>query len=78
MRDLTAKQKKILNNFIQSQLNKEGSWEREISLFKGGRHFLDADDLPSEIYAEIEAINDTEILYQNVDRYLGDECFKIK
>lgn len=78
MRGLTAKQKKILDNFIQSQLNKVGTWERETSLFKGGKHFLDIDDLPSEIYAEIEGINDTEILSQNVDRYLSDECFKIK
>jgi heme oxygenase len=78
MRNLTAKQKKILDKFIQSQLNKQGTFEREMSLFKGGKHFLDIDDLPSEIYAEIEAINDTEILYQNVDRYLGDKCFEIK
>ena len=30
------------------------------------------DKLPHDIWDEIQEINDTEILYQNVDRYLWD------
>ena len=35
--------------------------------------------LPPELYCEIEAINDTEILYQQIDRYVNyksDEIYK--
>ena len=33
------------------------------------------DKLPHDIWDEIQEINDTEILYQNVDRYLWDNYF---
>lgn len=29
-------------------------------------------DLPKEVYAELERINDTEILYQEINRYISD------
>jgi len=77
MRKLTAKQKKLIDTYINSQLNKENTWEREISLFKVGLTFLDIHSLPSELYAQIEAINDSEILYQEIDRYMEDQCQKI-
>ena len=33
------------------------------------------DKLPHDIWDEIQEINNTEILYQNVDRYLWDNYF---
>jgi chaperonin cofactor prefoldin len=30
------------------------------------------EDLPHSVYEELEKINDTEILYNNVDNYLGE------
>ena len=77
MRKLTSKQKKMITTFVNSQVNKIGTWERERSVFKGGKHFLDADDIEPELYAEIEAINDTEIHYQNVNIFMSDLCNEI-
>ena len=77
MRNLTSKQKKLIKQFVESQINPKGTFEREISVFKQGKHYLDADDLPSELYAQIEAINETEIHYQNVERYMNELCDKI-
>jgi hypothetical protein len=74
MRKLTSKQKKLIKEYVESQINPKGTFEREISVFKEGKHHLDADDLPSELYAEIEAINETEIHYQNVEHYMNDLC----
>jgi hypothetical protein len=51
MRDLTKKQKKILD------LHK---------------HISNVNELPLNVYEELELINDTEILHQNVDCYLRD------
>jgi len=34
-----------------------------------------ADDLPLEVWEKLESINDTEILYQEVDRYINDKRF---
>jgi hypothetical protein len=77
MRRLTARQKKVIDTYINSQITEENTWEREQSVFKGDKNFLDADDIPSEIYAKIEAINDTEILYQEIDRYMNDKSNEI-
>ncbi len=33
------------------------------------------DDLPAEVLEKLKSINDTEILYQEVDRYLSDRSF---
>lgn len=74
MRKLSVKQKKLIREFMVSQINPQGTFEREISVFKEGKHHLDADDLPSDLYAEIEAINETEIHYQNVEHYMNDVC----
>jgi hypothetical protein len=38
---------------------------------------LTIDDIPMSIYQQIEANNNTEILYQEVDRYICDESQKI-
>jgi len=32
-----------------------------------------SDDLPIYVWEELEKINDTEILYQEVDRYISDQ-----
>ena len=72
MRKLTIKQKKLIKQFVDSQINPKGTFEREISVFKERKDYLDADDLPAELYAEIEAINETEIHYQNVNHYMEE------
>ena len=74
MRKLSSKQKKLIREFMETQVNPKGTFEREISLFKEGKHFLDADDLPTELYVEIEEINDSEVLYQNIEHYMNEVC----
>lgn len=57
MRQLTAKQKKILKQYDDCQ------W---------------LDQLPNGVYQELERINDTEILWQEVNRFLADQFFNKK
>ena len=80
MRQLTSKQKKVLDKFIVSQtVPVEDRWTNNDAPFKGGNFVLDIEDsLPPEIMDELEKINDTEILYQEVNRYLSDQSFKIR
>ena len=79
MRQLTVKQKKVLDEFIVSQtVSVNDRWKNNDAPFKGGSFGLDVEDLPVEIFDKLEKINDTEILYQEVNRYLSDESFKIK
>mgnify|MGYP005991065789 FL=1 len=40
------------------------------------KHINGIDKLPYDVWDEIQEINDTEILYQNVDRYLLDNYFR--
>ena len=40
------------------------------------KHINGIDKLPHDIWDEIQEINDTEILYQNVDTYLWDNYFR--
>lgn len=78
MRQLTAKQKKILDKFIT-----DCKATPEQKLIYGSDfmnpwtyHPMDivtADDLHDDIWAQLQRINDTEILYQEVDRYLQDK-----
>jgi hypothetical protein len=76
-RHLLKRQKKIIDKFIKENTHSKDSIYRTVSVFTKGRHRLDADDLPIELYEKIEEINDTEILYQEIDRYMNDECSKI-
>jgi hypothetical protein len=39
------------------------------------KHIGSINKLPYDVWDEIQEINDTEILYQNVDRYLWDNYF---
>ena len=76
MRALTSKQKKLLDNFFKSRTQTPHEEFMSSSVFKGGDHNIGIDELfkyNNELYYEIEAINDTEILQQNIDRYLNDK-----
>lgn len=55
MRQLTAKQKKVLKNYIEQ-----------------GGDALFYDELPYSLREELEAINDTEILWSETERFLQD------
>ena len=39
------------------------------------KHIGSINKLPYDVWDEIQEINDTELLYQNVDRYLWDNYF---
>lgn len=76
MRTLNAKQKKLLDQFFDSR--KQTSTEEFISgsVFKGGDHNIGIDEMFKHddlLFAKLEQINDTEILHQEVDRYLNDK-----
>lgn len=76
-RHLLKRQKAILDKFIEENTHAKDSIYRVHSVFTQGRHSLGVDDLPAELWDKIEKINDTEILYQEVDRYMGDKCSDI-
>ena len=60
MRDLTRKQKELLKNY-------------SLKFFKeSGGNWLNMENIPMAWYEEIEEINNTEVLYQNVERFLYD------
>lgn len=61
MRQLTAKQKKLLKETLDN--DKEGK-------------IYDVDSLPYGIWQRLEELNDTEILWQEANRYIGDYCIK--
>jgi len=56
MRQLTVKQKKLLNTMPMDCQN--------------------VDSLPIGVWEKLEEINDTEILWQEVNRYLTDRYYK--
>ena len=76
-RHLLKRQKAIIDKFIKENTFSKDSIYRINSVFTEGRHYLDADDLPTEEWDKIVAINDTEILYQEVNRYMSDVCSDI-
>ena len=55
MRQLTKKQKKILDNY---------------------RNVAKLEDLPKGVFEQLEKINDTEILWSETNRYLGDNYMR--
>jgi hypothetical protein len=55
MRQLTKKQKKILDNY---------------------RNISRLEDLPDGVFEQLEKINDTEILWSETNRYLGDNYLR--
>ena len=80
MRNLTAKQKKLLDQFFESRKRNNRDEESICgSIFKNGDHGIGLDELflyEPELYVKIEQINDTEILHQTIERYLSDKSFK--
>lgn len=71
MRDLTAKQKKLLTKWF-----KEAEPTKEAKMLFGKVNPLrKVEDLSTEQYEELESINDTEVLYQNVNSFLHDLNF---
>lgn len=76
MRNLTSKQKKLLDQFFDSRKQSEHDQFMSGSVFKNGDHSIGIDELfkyDDELFGKLEQINDTEILHQNVDRYLDDK-----
>ena len=67
MRELTIKQKNLLKKWYKESLPTEK--ERIIGIDKKIRR---VEDLTNEQYNLLESINDTEVLYQNVNRFLND------
>jgi len=76
MRQLTSKQKKLLDKFFESRKQTADQEFMSGSVFKGGDHSIGIDELfkhDDELFAKLEEINDTEILHQEVNRYLDDK-----
>lgn len=63
MRDLTVKQKKLLNKWCEEHSDIAGNMWFDIS---------DCDEFTPEFLNQLEQINDTEILIQNIERYVQD------
>jgi hypothetical protein len=63
MRRLTVKQKKYLDELIES-------YDIEHKVISH------VDDLTEDEWNHLEELNDTEILYQEVNRYLSDKVFE--
>lgn len=62
MRRLTSKQKKLLTATLELYQPKS----------PGDNSIKSVDDLPDSVWQELEKINDTEILYQEVNRFIDD------
>jgi len=76
MRQLTSKQKKLLDKFFDSRKQTPDDEFMSGSVFKNGDHSIGIDELfkyDDELFAKLEQINDTEILHQEVNRYLDDK-----
>lgn len=68
MRQLTKKQKNLLIKWYkEAEPTKE-----EKFVFNKVNPLRSVDDLSIEQYEELEKINDTEILYQNINSFLWD------
>lgn len=79
MRTLTVNQKKILDKFINDcKVPVEPTWSDYPFRSPNGKpeYRLQWDNLTKEITDKLIKINDTEILEQEVNRYLFDECGK--
>ncbi len=65
MRALTAKQKKLLDVwYVEKDIqNEPGIAVRDVV----------QELLPDDLWEELQAINDTEVLYQNVNNYINEK-----
>ncbi len=66
MRQLTSKQKKLIRKWFEESV-KEAPY-----ISKAEYDLKSADDLTVEQWDILKAINDTEILYQNINCFLDD------
>ena len=67
MRDLTCKQKRLLDKWYE--------WNKEfIQIGLIWFEWSKCDFFSLELFEQLEAINDTEILSQNVNRYITDKA----
>jgi hypothetical protein len=57
MRQLNKKQKKIIRE-----------WFNKVDI----GNYISIEDMPIELYEELEGINDHETIYQNIERYIND------
>lgn len=71
MRQLTSSQKKLLNKV----LNENEPTTEEAIMLGSTNPIRDCDSLPNGIWEELEAMNDTEVLWQEVNRYISDWRF---
>jgi len=63
MRTLNKKQKKIIDEWFNKNWTGAGS-------------ICSTDDMPFMLLNKLEDINDTEILYQEIDRYITDKALE--
>jgi len=63
MRELTIDQKNLLDKWCQEHSEIAGNIWFSIS---------DCEEFTTDFYDELEALNDTEILYQNIESYVQD------
>ena len=66
MRQLTKKQKKLLDKWLEENSHLSGLAVCDVV----------ADYMDIDFFEQLEAINDTEILYQEVNRYINDNAMK--
>lgn len=72
MRALTAKQKKIIERVLRD--HEPSEFER--SALGKMNPIRGAEDLPDHVMGELAEINDTEILFQEVDHFIDDWRWK--
>ena len=65
MRNLTAKQKKLLTETLTKENKRDILGSLDIRVHT-------VEDLTSDIWDKLEEMNDTEVLYQNTNRFIGD------
>ena len=70
MRELTKKQKTLLSKWYKEHCGETNDFHKVMG--NNDNVLLSTDDLSVEQLEVLEEINDTEILYQNINRFLGD------
>ena len=67
MRTLNKKQKKLLDNWFETIKNEPGLAVRDVV----------RDLMPLDLYEKLEAINDHETIYDNINRYINDKTCEV-
>ena len=66
MRVLNKKQKKMLDKWFETVKDESGMGVRDVV----------ADLLPVELWEELQAVNDHETIYNNINRYVNDKAME--